>query len=143
MGAIGLLILRTLVARDVPRRAPGASLRSVSIAFFVSIGLALVATPVYDVMSTAKFAQRSAWDLGNVVPLLNTSHFGHALLDFEIVLALLAVAGAVAIWLDVGDRKQRSVAALLALIGALAAAGSALLVPGLAGHAAQTNPRWL
>jgi len=143
MGAIGLLILRTLVARDVPRRAPGASLRSVSVAFFVSIGLALVVTPIYDVMSTAKFAQRSVWDLGNVVPLLNTSHFGHALLDFEIVLALLAIAGAVAIWLDVGDRKQRSVAALLALIGALAAAGSALLVPGLAGHAAQTAPRWL
>src|SRR5207244_7604771 len=59
------------------------------------------------------------------------------------VLALLAVAGAAAIWLDVAGRKHRSVAALLALTGALAAAGSALLVPGLAGHAAQTAPRWL
>jgi copper transport protein len=143
MGAIGLLILRTLIARDVPRRVPGASLRSISIAFFAAIGLALLVTPIYDVMSTAKFAQASVWDLGTVVPLLNTSHFGHALLIFEIVLALLAVAGGVAIWLDVAARKQRSIAALLALIGALAAACSALLVPGLAGHAAQTAPRWL
>lgn len=143
MCAIGLLILRTLIARDVPRRVPGTSLRSISIAFWASILVALVATPVYDVMSTAKFAQRSVWDLGNVVPLLNSSHFGHTLLNLEIVLALLAAAGGIAIWLDAPERKQRSIAALLALIGALAAAGSVLLVPGLAGHAAQTNPRWL
>jgi copper transport protein len=143
MCAIGLLILRTLIARDVPRRVPGASLRSVSIAFFVAIGLALVAAPIYAVMSTAKFAQDSVFDLGDVVPLLTTSHFGQSLVDLEIVLALLAVAGAISIWLDIADRKQRSVAALLALVGALAAVGSALLVPGLAGHAAQTDPRWL
>jgi copper transport protein len=143
MGAIGLLLLRTLIARDLPRRVPGASLRSVSTAFLVSILVALLVTPVYDVMSTAKFAQASVWDLGTVVPLLNSSHFGHTLLIFEVVLALLALAGSVAIWLDVADRRQRSVAAALALFGALAAAGSALLVPGLAGHAAQTDPRWL
>ena len=143
MAAIGLLLLRTLVTRDVPRRVPGASLRSVSIAFVASIVVALIVTPVYDVMSTAKFAQSSVWDLGTVVPLLNTSHFGHSLLIFEVVLALLAVAGAVAIWLDVAERPQRSVAALLALAGAFGAAGAALLVPGLAGHAAQTDPRWL
>jgi copper transport protein len=143
MCAVGLLILRTLIARDVPRRVPGASLRSISTAFFVSIGLALVATPIYVVISTAKFAQRSVFDLGNVVPLITASNFGRSYLDFELVLALLALAGGIAIWLDVGDRKQRSVAALLALTGALAAAGSALLIPGLAGHAAQTTPRWL
>ena len=143
MCAVGLLILRTLIARDVPRRVPGASLRSVSTAFWVSILVALVATPVYDVMSTAKFSQRSAFDLGNVVPLLTASHFGRSLIDFEIVLALLAVAGGIAIWLDAPQRRQRSIAALLALIGALSAAGAALLVPGLAGHAAQTSPRWL
>jgi copper transport protein len=143
MCAIGLLLLRAFVVRDVPRRIPGASLRSISVAFGISILVALVATPVYDVMSTAKFAQASAFDLGTVVPLLTSSHFGKSLLDFEIVLALLAVAGAIAIWLDAPERRQRSVAALLALTGALAAAASALFVPGLAGHAAQTNPRWL
>ena len=80
------------------------------------------------------------FDLGTSIPLLTSSHFGRSLLDLEIVLALLALAGAIAIWLDVGARKQRSIAALLALIGALTAAGCALVVPGLAGHAAQTNP---
>jgi copper transport protein len=143
MCAIGLLILRTLVTRDVPRRVPGASLRSISTAFGISILVALVATPVYDVMSTAKFAQRSVFDLGGVVPLLDASHFGRSLLDFELVLALLAIAGGIAIWLDSPERRERTVAALLALMGALAAAASALLIPGLAGHAAQTDPRWL
>ncbi len=75
--------------------------------------------------------------------MLSSSHFGRSLVDLEIVLALLAVAGAIAIWLDVGARKKRSTAALLALIGALTAAACALVVPGLAGHAAQTNPVWL
>jgi copper transport protein len=143
MCAIGLLLLRTLLVRDVPRRVPGASLRSLTFAFWISIGAAMIATPVYDVMSTAKFAQRSAFDLGNVVPLLTSSHFGKALLDFEIVLALVAIAGGIAIWLDTPERRERSVAALLALIGALTAAGAALFVPGFAGHAAQTDPRWL
>jgi copper transport protein len=143
MCAVGLLILRTLITRDVPRRVRGASLRSLSGAFWVAIAVALVATPVYDVMSTAKFAQQSAFDLGGVVPLLTTSHFGRSLLDLEIVLALLALAGGIAIWLDAPEREQRSVAALLALTGAFLAAGCVLLVPGFAGHAAQTNPRWL
>jgi len=143
MCAIGLLLLRVFLVRDVPRRVPGASLRSLTIAFWISIGAALIATPIYDLMSTAKFAQRSAFDLGSVVPLLTSSHFGRSLLDFEIVLALLALAGTIAIWLDSPQRRERSVAALLALIGTLTAAGSALFVPGFAGHAAQTDPRWL
>jgi copper transport protein len=143
MCAVGLLLLRVVAARDVPRSVPGASLRSVSTAFFASIGVALIVTPVYAVMSTAKFAQTGVFDLGTVIPLLTSSHFGRSLLDLEIVLALLAAAGTIAIWLDVGDRRQRSTAALLALIGALTAAACALVVPGLAGHAAQTNPVWL
>ena len=140
MCAVGLLLLRLVVARDVPRRVPGASLRAVSIAFFASLGVALVVTPIYDVMSTAKFAQTGVFDLATVIPLLTTSHFGRSLLDLEIVLALLAVAGAVAIWLDLPGRVHRSIAALLALVGALVACACALVVPGLAGHAAQTNP---
>ena len=59
------------------------------------------------------------------------------------VLGLLAVAAAVALWLDRADRAERSVAAILALIGSIAAAAAALLVPGAAGHAAQTSPRAL
>jgi copper transport protein len=143
MCAIGLLLLRTLVVRDVPRRVPGASLRSVSTAFGISMAVALISTPIYALMSTAKFAQRSFWDWGNVIPLLDASHFGRSLLDFELVLALLAIAGGIAIWLDTAERRERTIAALLALISALAAAASALFIPGLAGHAAQTDPRWL
>src|SRR5207244_6636430 len=100
MCAIGLLVLRALIARDVPRRVPGASLRSISTAFGASVLLALVATPIYVVIATAKFAQRSVFDLGNVVPLLTASNFGRGFLDFELVLALFGVAGGVAIWLD-------------------------------------------
>jgi copper transport protein len=143
MCAIGLFILRAFVARSVPRRVPGASLRPLSIAFWVSILLALIATPVYLVMSTAKFAQRSAFDLPNVVPLLNDSAFGRSLLYLELILALVAVTGGIAMWLDRPERNDRTVAALLAVIGALVAAAAALLVPGLDGHAAQTSPRWL
>jgi copper transport protein len=143
MCAIGLLLLRLVVARDVPRRVPGASLRPVSVSFFASIGIALVVTPIYDLMSTAKFAQTGFFDLGTTIPLLTTSHFGRSLLDLEIVLALLAVAGSIAIWLDVGSRVQRSTAALLALVGVLTVSACALVIPGLTGHAAQTNPVWL
>src|SRR5581483_11002332 len=122
--AIGLVVLRLAVARPALRAVTGASLRSLAASFSVAIGLALVATPVYVEMSTATFAQRSA--------------FGRGMLDFELVLAFLAVAGGVAIWLDDPRRERRSVAALLSLAGAGAATGGALLVPGLAGHAAVT-----
>jgi copper transport protein len=143
MAAIGLFVLRMLIARVVQSRLPSVSLRPLSVAFGVALGLALVATPVYVVMSTAKFAQRSVFDLGNVVPLLTSSSFGRGFLDLELVLALFAIAGCLAIWLDEPKRDERSIAALLAAIGAFAAAGAAMLIPGLAGHAAQTSPRWL
>jgi copper transport protein len=39
------------------------------------------------------------------------------------------------------DSRQRPVAELLALTGALLASAAALLVPGIAGHAGQTSPR--
>ncbi len=143
MAAIGLFCLRTLVARVVQTRLPDVSLRPLTIAFGAAIGAALVATPVYLVVSTAKFAERSIFDLGNVLPLVTSSAFGRGYLDLELVLALFALAGGLAIWLDAPERGQRSIAALLALAGALAAASAAMLVPGLTGHAAQTSPRWL
>ena len=59
------------------------------------------------------------------------------------MLALFAVSSTVAIWLDRPERAQRSIAALLALGGAVLAGGAVLLVPGVAGHAAQTAPRSL
>src|SRR5262249_9170244 len=46
-------------------------------------------------------------------------------------------------WLDRPERRQRSVAELLALVSALAAAAAVVAIPGVAGHAAQTAPRAL
>ena len=142
MAAIGLFVLRLLIARAV-----GLGSRCLAAPALgrlrITLALALVATPVYLVMSTAKFAQRSVFDLGNVVPLLTSSSFGRGLLDLELILALFAIAGGIAVWLDAPERGHRSIAELLATMGALAAAGAAMLVPTLTGHAAQTSPRWL
>jgi len=141
MAAIGLFILRMAIARPVVRRVPGTRLRAVSIAFFVASAVALIATPIYVVMATAEFALRSAFDLGDLTPLLRDSAFGRGYLDLELVFALFVVAAALALWVDRPERESRSVAELLALTGALLAAASSLLIPGLSGHAAQTSPR--
>src|SRR5207302_2083858 len=84
---------------------------------------------------------RSFWSFGALVPLMDVSAFGRGYLRFELLLALFAVAAAAAIWLDRPDRARRSIAGLLSLWGALLAAAALLLVPGAAGHAAQTSPR--
>lgn len=143
MTAIGLLVLRTVVARPVVSRVPGTSLRGASVAFGVAIAVALVATPIYVLLATAQFALRSFWSFGALIPLMDVSQFGNGYLRLELLLALLAAAGAAAIWLDRPDRPRRSVAGLLSLWGALLAAGAVTLVPGTAGHAAQTPPRAL
>ena len=143
MAAIGLFVLRTIIARPLVSRVSGTSLRSVTIAFWSVLVLALVAVPVYVLLATAKFALRSFWSFGALVPLMRVSAFGRGYLDLELILALFALAAAAALWLDRPERTQRSVAALLALLGALLAAGAAVLTPGAAGHASQTPPRAL
>jgi copper transport protein len=143
MIAIGLLVLRLVIARPVVERVPGASLRRVSLAFVIALGAALVFVPVYVEIATAQFALKSVFDVGAVVPLMRTAAFGRAFLDLELVLALLAIAGAIAIANDRSEMRRRTTAGLLSLSGALACAAAALLVPGLAGHAAQTKPRGL
>jgi copper transport protein len=141
MAAIGLFILRIAIARPVVRRVPETRLRAVSIAFGITALVGLVAVPVYVVMSTAQFALRSSFDLGDVVPLIRDSAFGRAYLDLELVFALFVVAAALALWIDRPQREHRSVAELLSLWGALAAAAATLVVPGISGHAGQTSPR--
>ena len=141
MAAIGIFVLRMLIARPVVSRVRGTRLRAVSIAFFVAAGVALVATPVYVDISTAKFALRSAFDVGSLVPLMRASSFGRGMLDLELCLALFTAGAAIALWLDRPERGQRSVAGILSLVGACAAAAAALVVPGLSGHAGQTSPR--
>jgi copper transport protein len=143
MAAIGLFILRIATARPVVRRIPETRLRALSIAFGISAAIALIATPVYVVMATAEFALRSAFDFGNVLPLLRDSAFGRGYLDLELTFALFVLAGAVSVWVDRPERPQRSIAELMSTVGALLAAAATLLVPGLSGHAAQTAPRGL
>jgi copper transport protein len=143
MAAIGLFVLRTVIARPVVSRVPGTRLRALSIAFGTTLAVALVVTPIYVLLSTAQFALRSFWSFGALVPLMDVSAFGRGYLRLELLLALFGVAGAGAIWLDRPERARRSVAGLLSLWGALLAAGAVLLVPGTAGHAAQTSPRAL
>ena len=141
MAAIGLFLLRIAIARPVVRRVPETRLRALSIAFGVAAAVALVAIPVYVDMATAQFALRSSFDLGALVPLYRDSAFGRIFLDLELIFALFVVAAALAIWVDRPDRERRSIAELLAVSGALAAGAAVLLVPGLAGHAAETSPR--
>lgn len=143
MAAIGLFVLRIVVARPLVARVSGTRVRSISIAFAVACAVALVAIPVYFLLATAQFALRSFWNFGALFPLVRASAFGRGWLDLEIVFALFAAAAAVAIWLDRPERPQRSIAALLALAGALAAAAATLAVPGVAGHAGETAPRGL
>jgi copper transport protein len=143
MAAIGLFILRIATARPVVRRVSESRLRAVSVAFGIAAVIALIATPVYVVMATAQFALRSVFDLGNVLPLLRDSAFGRGLLDLELTFALFVLAAALALWVDRPERAQRSIAELLASVGALLAAGATLLIPGLSGHAAQASPRGL
>ena len=143
LGAIGLFVLRTVVARPVVARVEGTRLRAISVSFGLALAVALVSTPLYVLAATAQFALRSFWSFGALVPLMSVSAFGRGYLRLELLLALFAAAGAAAIWLDRPERPKRSVAGLLSLWGALLAAGATLVVPGAAGHAAQTSPRAL
>lgn len=143
MCALGLAALRLAVARPVARRVPGSSLRAVTIAFAIASALGLVAIPVYLVVSTADFALRQWWQLGAIIPLVRVSAFGRGLVDLWIVFALFTAAAGLAIAIDRPERPKRAVAELLALIGTGLAGAAVLLVPGLAGHAAQTAPRGL
>jgi copper transport protein len=143
MAAIGLFILRIATARPVVRRVSETRLRAVSVAFGIAAAIALVAIPVYVVMATAQFALRSAFDLGNVLPLVRDSAFGRSYLDLELTVALFVLAAGLALWADRPERARRSIAELLSAAGALLAATATLLVPGLSGHAGQTSPRGL
>jgi copper transport protein len=141
MVAIGLFVLRLLIARPLIKRVEGTSVRAVSVAFVIASVLGLIAIPVYLDFATANDSLRSVFDLTALVPLFRVTAFGRAIVDLEICFALFCVAAWIAIWLDRPERERRSVAELVATCGALAAAAAVLIVPGAAGHAAQTSPR--
>jgi copper transport protein len=137
LAAVGLFTLRAFVTRPLLHERP----RSLAVAFWIAIAIALIATPVYVLFATAQFGLRSATAVGVLVPLMEKSAFGRGYLRLELLLALFAVAGGIAMWTDRARARRRTVAELIATTGALLAAGAALLVPAVAGHAAQTSPR--
>jgi copper transport protein len=143
MAAVGLFLFRLVIARPAGATEEDRSLHAVTVAAFAAIGAGLVLVPVYLLLATAKFSTRSALDVGGLLPLLRLSSFGRGISDLEVVLALFGVAFAVAVWLDRPERPRRSIVELLALGAAGACAAAMLLVPGLAGHPAQTAPRGL
>jgi copper transport protein len=141
MAAIGLFVLRMLIARPLISRVEETSLRAVSIGFVIAAVLGLIAIPAYLEEATAIDSLRGFFDLGGVVPLWRVTAFGRGYVDVELCFALFAVAAAVAIWVDRPEQEHRSVASLLALSGALVAAAGTLAIPGAVGHAGQTSPR--
>jgi copper transport protein len=119
------------------------SLRALSVAFVIAAVLGLIAIPVYLDFSTANDSLRSVFDLAALVPLYRVTAFGRAIVDLEVCFALFCLAAGVALWVDRPDRERRSIAELVAACGALLAAAAVVVVPGAAGHAAQTSPRGL
>jgi copper transport protein len=143
MSAIGLFVLRFLIARPAVRRAPGTSLRPLSIALVIASVLGLLAIPIYLDFAIANDSLRSVFDLGTLVPLFRVTAFGRGYLDMELCFALFSVAAWISLWLDRPDREPRSVAELAAVAGAVLAAVAVLIIPGTSGHAGQTSPRGL
>ena len=122
MVAIGLFVLRLLVARSLVRRVSGSSLRPLTVAFAIAAGLGLIAIPVYLDFSTANDSLRSVFDLTALVPLYRVTAYGRAIVDLELCFALFCVAAGIALWLDRPDRERRSIAELIAACGAVLAA---------------------
>jgi copper transport protein len=143
MSAIGLFVLRFLIARVAIRRASGTSLRAVSRAFLIASVVGLIAIPVYLDFAIANDSLRSVFDIGALVPLFRVTAFGRGYLDMELCFGLFCVAAWISLWLDKPEREVRSVAELVSVTGALLAAAAVLLIPGTIGHAAQTPPRGL
>jgi len=143
MAALGLFAFRAAIARPVGATEEDRTLRAITMAAFVAVGAALVLVPVYLLLATAKFAARSALEVGALVPLARLSSFGRGISDLEVLLALFAIAAGIAVWLDRPDRARRSVVELLAGASAIVCGAATLFVLGLAGHPAQTSPRGL
>jgi copper transport protein len=141
MSTIGLFVFRMLIARPGVRRAPEVTLRVVSRAVVLASVIGLVAIPVYLDIATAIDSLRSEFDLTALVPLFRATSFGRGYVDMLVCFALFCAAGWTALWLDRPARATRSIAEVISLTGALLAAAAVLLLPGSAGHAAQTSPR--
>jgi copper transport protein len=143
MAAVGLFVMRLLTVRPLVRDVDGVRLRALSVAFTVAAVVGLIAIPVYLDFSTANDTLRSVFDLSAPAPLFRVTAFGRAIVDLEVCFALFCLAAGIALWANRPERARRSIAELIAPYGALLAAAAALIIPGAAGHAAQTSLRGL
>src|SRR5581483_2290721 len=100
MTAIGLLVLRLLIARPLVRRIEETTLRRVSNAFAVACALGLLAIPAYLEESTAIDSLRSFFAFGALVPLWRTTAFTRGYVDMWICFALFCAAAWTAIAVD-------------------------------------------
>ena len=133
MAAIGLFVLRVLIARPLIRRVAGDEPARAVGGVRRRIGLGLIAIPVYLDFSIANDSLRSVFALGELVPLYRVTAFGRAIVDLEVCFALFCIAAWVALWVDRPEREQRSVAELVSRSGALLAAAAVLSSPGRPG----------
>jgi copper transport protein len=141
MTAIGLFFMRSLVLRPVARRFGAQTLRPLALAYLAACCFGLLAIPAYLEEATAVDSLRSFDQVGALVPLFTVTAFGRGYVDLELCFALFVACGLVALWVDKPERESRSIAELVALLGAVLAAAACLEIPGAAGHAAQTAPR--
>ncbi len=143
MVSIGLFAFRLVTIRVLVRRVPGVHLRAISTAFVIASVVGLIAIPVYLDFATANDSLRSVFDVTALAPLFGVTAFGRAILDLELCFALFCLAAWISLFVDRPEREKRSLAELISGCGALLAAAAVLIVPGAAGHAAQTSPRGL
>jgi copper transport protein len=141
MIAIGLFVLRSVIARPVVGRVAATSLRPLTIAFGAAALLGLIAIPCYLEEATAIDSLRSFFDVKGVLPLWRVTAYGRGVVDLELCFALFCVAALITLWLDRPKEPRRSVAAIIALSGAVLGAAATLVLPGTIGHAGQTAPR--
>jgi copper transport protein len=140
MASIGLLAMRLAIARPLTRRVEGTSLRAVTIAFAIVSTAALVLVPVF--LGSRLRSTPPASSTSRAPAPRRTTAYGRAFVVSSSSSRSRRLAW-IAIWVDRPDRDKRSIAEILAGIGVVAAAAAVVLIPGTAGHAAQTSPRGL
>ena len=123
MVAIGLFVFRTLIARPVARRVRGRQPTAALDRVPDHCGGRADRDPrVSGRVDCGRFAPLAV-RRDDLVPLFRVTAFGRAYVDLELVFGLFVVAAAIALWVDRPEREQRSIAELLAMIGALGGGG--------------------
>ncbi len=130
----------SLIARPLVRRVEGTSLRRVSLAFAVAASCRRSSrSRSTSTASTAEFSLRSAFDVGALVPLLRRLGLRARLPRSRALLRAVRRRGVDrALGRPAGRASAARSPSCSPPCGALVAAAAVLVVPGAAGHAAQT-----